>query len=110
MKGKRELPNEVGEAVRDYRVMHEENFWSSWIREDEREREVKKKERQEPRRMKRKSVRRGKERRRKKRTKRRRSEEDVRVLFLLRLLKFLVKGETWRVVVIFLGRILGGNW
>ena len=47
----------------------------------------------------------------KKRTRRGRSKEDVRVLFRWRPLKFLVKGEIWRVVVIFLGktpwRILG---
>ena len=36
MKERGELPNEVGDAVREYRAMHEENFWSSWLREDER--------------------------------------------------------------------------
>ena len=54
--------------------------------------------------MKKKKVNRGKEKRRKKRTKRRRSKEDVRVVFLWRPLKSLVKGETWRVVVICLGK------
>ena len=58
--------------------------------------EVKKKGWQKPRRMKKKRVKRGKEKRRKKRTKRRQSKEDVRVVFLWRLLKSFVKGETWR--------------
>ena len=48
---------------------------------------------------------RGKERRRKKRTKRRQSKEDVRVVFLWMPLKFLVKEEIRRVVVICLGWI-----
>ena len=29
MKERGELPNEVGDAVREYKAMHEENFWSS---------------------------------------------------------------------------------
>ena len=36
MKERGELPNEVGDAVREYKAMHEENFWSSWPREEER--------------------------------------------------------------------------
>ena len=36
MKERGELPNEVGDAVREYKAMHEENFWSSWLGEDER--------------------------------------------------------------------------
>ena len=39
MKERGELPNEEGDAVREYRAMHEENFWSSWLREDERGKE-----------------------------------------------------------------------
>ena len=35
MKERGELPNEVGDTVREYRATHEENFWSSWLREDE---------------------------------------------------------------------------
>ena len=35
MKERGELPNEEGEAVREYKVMHEEDFWSNWLREDE---------------------------------------------------------------------------
>ena len=31
--------NEKGDAVREYRAMHEDNFWSSWQREDERGKE-----------------------------------------------------------------------
>ena len=45
---------------------------------------------------------RGEEKRRKKITKRRLLKEDVRVLCLWRPLKFLVKGEIWRVTRIFL--------
>ena len=33
------MPNEEGDAVREYRAMHEENFWSSCLREDERGKE-----------------------------------------------------------------------
>ena len=29
-----ELPKEEGDAVREYKAMHEENFLSSWLRED----------------------------------------------------------------------------
>ena len=36
MKEREELPNEEGDAVREYSAMHEENFWSVWQREDER--------------------------------------------------------------------------
>ena len=39
MKEGRELPNEEGDAVREYKATHEENFWSSWLREDERGKE-----------------------------------------------------------------------
>ena len=63
MKERGELPNEEGDVVREYRAMHEENFWSSWLREDERGRE-------EPIRMKKKGVKGGKEKRRERRTKR----------------------------------------
>ena len=31
-----ELPNEEGDVVKEYKAMHEEDFWSSWLREDER--------------------------------------------------------------------------
>ena len=34
MKERWELLDEEGDAVRE--AMHEENFWSNWIREDER--------------------------------------------------------------------------
>ena len=44
MKGRGELPNEEGDAVREYKAMHEENFWSSWLREDERRTEERKAE------------------------------------------------------------------
>ena len=36
MKERGELPDQEGDAVRKYRTMHEENFWSSWLREDEK--------------------------------------------------------------------------
>ena len=50
---------------------------------------------------------RGQEKRRTKRTRRGVLKEDVTVLFRWRLLKSSVKVETWRVVVVFLGRPLG---
>ena len=34
-----ELPNEEGDAVSVYKAMHEENFWSNRLREDERGKE-----------------------------------------------------------------------
>ena len=40
--GKRELPNEECDAVREYKAMHEEDFWSNWLREDERSEEERK--------------------------------------------------------------------
>ena len=89
-----ELPNEEGDAVSVYKAMHEENFWSNWLR---KMREVKRNEPQKPRRVKKKRVNIGKEKRRKKRTKRGRSKEDVRVSFRWRPLKFLVKEKIWRV-------------
>ena len=55
MKVRGELPNLEGDAVRGYKGMHEENFWSNWPREDE----ATKKELQEPRRMKKERVKRG---------------------------------------------------
>ena len=39
VKERGELPDERGGAVREYRAMHEENFWSNCLREDERGRE-----------------------------------------------------------------------
>ena len=36
MKESGELPNQVGPAVREHEAMHEESFWSSWLREDEK--------------------------------------------------------------------------
>ena len=78
MKERGESPNNVGDAVREYRTMHEKNFWSSWLREEER----------------------GKE----ERTARGRSKEDVRVLFRWKPLKSLVKEEIWRAVMTCLGK------
>ena len=40
MKERGELPNEEGDVVREFKAMHEEDFWSSWLREDEKEREA----------------------------------------------------------------------
>ena len=36
MKERGELPNEEGDAAREYKSRHEENFWSNWLRENER--------------------------------------------------------------------------
>ena len=33
------LPKEEGDAIGEYKAMHEENFLSSWLREDGREEE-----------------------------------------------------------------------
>ena len=35
------FPNEEGDAVREYKAMHEEKIWSNWLREDERGKEEK---------------------------------------------------------------------
>ena len=39
LKERGELPKEEGDAVREYKAMHEEIFLSSWLREDAREKE-----------------------------------------------------------------------
>ena len=39
MKERGELPNAEGDAVREFQATHEENFWSSWLRQDERGKE-----------------------------------------------------------------------
>ena len=39
MKERGELLDEEGDAVREYKGMREENFWSSWLREHERGKE-----------------------------------------------------------------------
>ena len=89
MKERGELLNEEGDAVRENRTMHEENFWSSWLRENVRGREerVAKAEKNEEEKGEK-----GKEKRRSKGTKRGQSKEDVRIVFRWRP---LVKRETW---------------
>ena len=42
MKERGELPNEEGDVVREHKTMHEEDFWSSWLREDEKSKEERK--------------------------------------------------------------------
>ena len=37
MKEGGELPHEEGDAVREFKALREENFWSDWSREEERE-------------------------------------------------------------------------
>ena len=86
--------------MREFQAMHGENFWSNWPREDksgkdERMAKTEKNEEEKSEMSKRE--------RRKKRTKRALLKDDVRVLSLWRPVKSLVNGETWRVVVIFLG-------
>ena len=81
----------------------EENFWSKWLREDQRGKEERmgKAERNEEER--------GEKRKRECETeesKRGLFKEDVRVVFQRKPFKFLVKGEIWSVVVIFLGKTL----
>ena len=33
MKKRVELPSEEGDVLREFEAMHEEDFWSSWLRE-----------------------------------------------------------------------------
>ena len=47
MKERLELPNEEGDVVREYKTMHEKDFWSSWLREDEKSEEESKVEAEE---------------------------------------------------------------
>ena len=42
MKERGEFPNEEGNVVRECKAMHEEDFWSSWLREDEKSKEERK--------------------------------------------------------------------
>ena len=39
MKERCELPHKEGDVVKEFQAMHEEDFWSSWLREDERGKE-----------------------------------------------------------------------
>ena len=94
MKERGELPNEEGDAVREYRVLHEENFWSSCRREDERGKEERMAEAEK-----------NEEENGQKRTNRGESKENVRDVFLWRPLESSVKRKIWRVVVVFLGEI-----
>ena len=41
MKERGELLDEEGDAVREFQAMHEQHFWSNWLREDERGKEEK---------------------------------------------------------------------
>ena len=45
--GKRKIPNEEGDVVRKCEAMHEEDFRSSWLREDEKSEEERKVEAEE---------------------------------------------------------------
>ena len=47
VKERGELPNEEGNVVREYKAMHEEDFWNSWMREDEKSKEERKVEAEE---------------------------------------------------------------
>ena len=87
------LPKEEGDAVREYKAMHEESFLSSWLREDGGEKEKRtvemsgeNEERDEEEK--------GKE----KRAKQGLLKEDVTMLFLWKPWKFLSRvrsGELW---------------
>ena len=96
------LPKEECDFIREHRTMHEENILSSWLREEETEKEEvileTGKETEEER------VKRGEEKRRKKRTKREVLNEGLSVLFLWRVFDIFSQGEIWRVVVIFVGK------
>ena len=39
MKERWELPNEEGDVVKKFYALHEEDLWSSWLREDQRGKE-----------------------------------------------------------------------
>ena len=39
MKERGELPNEEGDVVRENKAMHQEDFWSSWLRDGEKSKE-----------------------------------------------------------------------
>ena len=98
MKDRGGLPNEKGDVVRECKAMHEEDFWSSWKREGERgkeERMAKAEKNEEEK---------GEKRKREEEKEENETDllkEDVRVLFLWKLLKSLVKGKTWRVAEVF---------
>ena len=83
LKDTRELVKEEGDVIREYKAMHEENSLSSWLREDGKEKEERKKR----------WAKRGGEKRRKKRTRRGRLKDDVSVPFLWRPLISSVKGD-----------------
>ena len=40
VKERGELPDAEGDAVREHKAVHEDNFWSNWLREDERGKEA----------------------------------------------------------------------
>ena len=84
-----ELPKEEGDAVRENRAMHEENFWSSWLREDERGKEERTARAEK-----------NEEERCEKRRIEEEKEENQTGSVLWRPLTSFVKGETWRDVVI----------
>ena len=90
----RELLNEVGDEVREYRAMHEENFRSSWPREEERGKEAR------TARAEKKEQERYEKRKRGERRKRNEDGQKMRwALFRWRLLKNLLSrrrfGELW---------------
>ena len=94
---RRKLLDEEGDAVREYKAMHEENFWSSWPKE---ERKVKRKEK--PKLREKWKKREKEEKRRGERRERNDAEEDVRVFVSVEAI------EIWRVVEMFLGTHCGG--
>ena len=101
----RALPEEGerSDVIGEYKAMREENFLSSWLREDGKDKdEIIMESREGDQR--RDGQKEEESRVEKKRTKRRESKEDVSVPFLWRPLISSVKGEIWRVVVVFLGR------
>ena len=92
------MPNEEGDAVREYKAMHEENFLSRWLRENVRgkeERAAKASEKNEEERGEKRKREEDKEENQTRRVK----KEEGTVCFLWRCLKSLVKEEIWRVVV-----------
>ena len=38
------MPNEEGDVVKEYKAIHEEDFWTNWLREEEKSKEERKAE------------------------------------------------------------------
>ena len=84
------IPKEVGDIVREYKAMHEENFLSNWLRGDVEGMEDRRKDRKDKAKEDKAEV--VKERWREKRRKRLLSKEGVSTLFPVTILRNSVRG------------------